>query len=53
MNTKQSVRHQRSQESNKYVVAHIKSTLSDSLRHAVELAQEKVASSWLTSLPLD
>ena len=30
----------------------IKSSLSDSLRHAVDLAQEKGASSWLSSLPL-
>ena len=52
MNAKQSVRQQRSQES-KSVAAHIKSALSDSLRHAVELAQEKGASSWLTSHPLD
>ena len=52
MNAKQSVRHQRSQESMS-AAAHIKYALSDSLRHAVELAQEKGASSWLTSLPLD
>ena len=51
MNAKQSVRHQRSQEF-KSVAAHIKSALSDSLRYAVELAQEKGASSWLTSLIL-
>ena len=52
MNAKQSVRHQMSQEF-KSAAAHIKSALSDSLTHAVELAQEKGASSWLTSLTLD
>ena len=43
MIAKQSVCHQRSQES-KSAASHIKSALSDSLRHAVELAQEKGAS---------
>ena len=31
----------------------IKAAASDSLRHAMALAQEKGASNWLTSLPLD
>ena len=52
MNAKQSVRHQKSQDS-KFAAALIKFALSVSLKHAVDLAQEKGASSWLTSLPLD
>ena len=31
----------------------LKSTLSDPLQRAMDLAQEKGASSWLTTLPLD
>ena len=33
--------------------SHLKSILPDSLQHAVELALEKGASSWLTSLPVE
>ena len=33
--------------------SHLKSILPDSLQHAVELAQEKGASSWLTALPVE
>ena len=49
---KLNVRKQRREES-RSLVSNIKSALSDSLKHAVELAQEKGASTWLTSLPLE
>ena len=41
------------QEESRSLVSNIKSALSDSLKHAVELGQEKGASMWLTSLPLE
>ena len=49
---KLNVRKQRQEES-RSLVSNIKSALSDSLKHAVELAQEKGTSTWLTSLPLE
>ena len=49
---KLNVRKQRQEES-RSMVSNIKPALSDSLKHAMELAQEKGASTWLTSLPLD
>ena len=49
---KETCRKQR-QEDLKSSAANIKSTLSDSLKLAVDLAQEKGASTWLTSLPLE
>ena len=48
---KNTVRKQRLKDL-KSSATNIKSSLSDSLRHAVDLAQEKGASSWLSSLPL-
>ena len=47
---KLNVRKQRQEES-RSLVSNIKSALSDSLKHAMELAQEKGASTWLTSPP--
>ena len=54
MEAKLNVRKQRLEES-RSLVSNIKPALSDSLKHAVELAQEnlKGASTWLTSLPLE
>ena len=49
---KLNVRKQRREES-RSLVSNIKSALSDSLKHAVELPQDKGASTWLTSLPLE
>jgi len=52
MHAKQEVRKQR-QEVLKSSAATLKVTLKDSLKHAMDLAQEKGASTWLTSLLLE
>ena len=52
LNAKKDVRKQR-QEHVKSSAANVKSALSASLKYAVDLAQEKGASTWLTALPLD
>ena len=52
LNAKKDVRKQK-QENVKSSAANVKSTLSASLKYAVDLAQEKGASTWLTALPLD
>ncbi len=44
--------HKQRLEDSKSSAANTKSALSDSLKHTVDLAQEKGASTWLTSLPL-
>ena len=49
MRAKQEVRKQRQEVS----AATLKVTLKDLLKHAMDLAQEKGASTWLTSLPLE
>ena len=52
MRAKQEVRKQR-QDILKSSAATLKVTLKASLKHAMDLAQEKGASTWLTSLPLE
>ena len=52
LNAKKDVRKQR-QENVKSSAANVKSALGASLKYAVDLAQEKGASTWLTALPLD
>ena len=52
LNAKKDVRKQK-QENVKSSAANVKSALSASLKYAVDLAQEKGASTWLTALPLD
>ena len=52
LSVKQDVCRQRSDDS-KSAAATVKSTLSNALKRAVDLAQERGASTWLTSLPLE
>ena len=45
--------HKTKRQQSSHEASHLKSILPDSLQHAVELAQEKGASSWLTALPVE
>ena len=51
IHAKQAVQRERLKDCNTSA-SQIKSRLCDSLKHAIDLAQEKGASAWLTSLPL-
>ncbi len=45
--------HTQKLEDHKSSASQIKSALNDPLKHAMNLAQEKGASTWLTSLPIN
>lgn len=52
LSAKREARRQRAEDS-RSAASGVTSALSSSLKHAVDLAQEKGASTWLTSLPLE